>query len=464
MALTQFENDLEILRDMYPELEMKSVKVEEEGEFPQRINGKLLFKISLLADVNIEFGEQHMLLSNLSNECVEFTIYSCHYPDIRRCVVMDIKSLWISTDEKKMLIDKALRLVEETVDMSIEFADSFTSILILIFGFLIDDTAILLFPNGIRKCLTQDQYDLFKQIGEEATLQKVSRSNYHCCICMEMEKGVRMIKLPCGSANVEHYLCRGCAKSYFTAMIQENRISSVRCPQCEYKELKLEDFKSYKKMLKALFTPLIPVSFLKEVIDTELCERYEKMFYNQAATRLSKYCPYACVTCRRCDSWCTKEDLDDAMIQCQKCHFVFCFDCLHAWHGYNNKCGKKVSLSTDIIEEYLDDTVTSYERKRKLEAKYGRRVLELEVNDYLAEKMLDLAIKKEGSNLQRCPKCKLVVERSEGCNKMKCEVCGMLFCFICGVLLYPEDPYEHFREAYSGCYGRLFEGMPGTET
>lgn len=33
MALTQFENDLEILRDMYPELEMKSVKVEEEGEF-----------------------------------------------------------------------------------------------------------------------------------------------------------------------------------------------------------------------------------------------------------------------------------------------------------------------------------------------------------------------------------------------------------------------------------------------
>lgn len=62
-----------------------------------------------------------MLLSNLSNECVEFTIYSCHYPDIRRCVVMDIKSLWISTDEKKMLIDKALRLVEETVDMSIEF-------------------------------------------------------------------------------------------------------------------------------------------------------------------------------------------------------------------------------------------------------------------------------------------------------------------------------------------------------
>ena len=116
MALTQFENDLGILRDMYPELEMESVKAENEDEFPQNINGKLPFKISLLADVNIEFGKQHLLLSNLSNECVEFTIYGCHYPDIRRCVVMDIKSLWISVDEKRMLIDKALKLVEEIVD------------------------------------------------------------------------------------------------------------------------------------------------------------------------------------------------------------------------------------------------------------------------------------------------------------------------------------------------------------
>ena len=152
------------------------------------------------------------------------------------------------------------------------------------------------------------------------------------------------------------------------------------------------------------------------------------------------------------------------MVQCQKCHFVFCFDCLHAWHGYNNKCGKKVTISRCIIEEYINDTDTSIERKRELEVKYGRRVLELEANDYIADEMLNLAIEEEGSNLQRCPKCRVVVERSEGCNKMKCGVCGTLFCFICGDLLYPDDPYEHFRERFSGCYGRLFEGMPGAET
>ena len=86
MTLTQFNNDLGILRDMYPELEMKPVEVDETGEFPQNISGKSFFKISLLADVSVEFGEQRLLLANLSHECVEFTMHCRHYPDIRRCV------------------------------------------------------------------------------------------------------------------------------------------------------------------------------------------------------------------------------------------------------------------------------------------------------------------------------------------------------------------------------------------
>lgn len=463
MAVNQFQEDLGLLKDMYPELDMKLERENNSTEFPRLISGELPFKISLLNDVSIKFGEQDLLLSNLSNECLEFMIYYRQYPDIRRCVIMDVKSLWMSMDEKEMLIDRVLELVEETVDTKAEFEDSFTSILILIFGFFIDDTAELLFPGNVKKCMTQKQYEIFKEISEKAIIEKVSRSNYHCCICMEMEKGVRMIKLPCQNKDADHFLCRKCAKSYFTAMIEEGRISNVRCPECEYTELKLDSFKSYAKMIKVLFTPSIPASFLKELIDTELCERYERLFHNQAATKLSKHCPYACVTCRRCDQWCIKEDLDDAMVQCQKCHFVFCFDCLHAWHGYNNKCGKKVTISRCIIEEYINDTDTSIKRKRELEVKYGRRVLELEVNDYLADEMLNLAIQEEGSNLQRCPKCRVVVERSEGCNKMKCGVCGTLFCFICGDLLYPDDPYEHFRETFSDCYGRLFEGMPGAE-
>lgn len=77
--------------------------------------------------------------------------------------------------------------------------------------------------------------------------------------------------------------------------------------------------------------------------------------------------------------------------------------------------------------------------------------------------MLNLAIAAEGSNLQRCPNCRVVVQRSEGCNKLKCVVCGYLFCFIYGTLLFADDPSEHIRKRRSQCYGRLFEGMEGFE-
>ena len=37
----------------------------------------------------------------------------------------------------------------------------------------------------------------------------------------------------------------------------------------------------------------------------------------------------------------------------------------------------------------------------------------------------------KGSKYKQCPSCKVWVERSEGCNHMKCR-CGMEFCYSCG--------------------------------
>ena len=118
-------------------------------------------------------------------------------------------------------------------------------------------------------------------------------------------------------------------------------------------------------------------------------------------------------------------------------------------------------MPRNVIEEYVELMDTVSERKRALEAKYGKKIIEHEAKDFLAERMLDLAVEEEGSDLQRCPKCRTVVQRSEGCNKMKCAICDTMFCYLCAVDLYPEDPYAHFKNPKSGCYARLFEGMPG---
>ena len=51
------------------------------------------------------------------------------------------------------------------------------------------------------------------------------------------------------------------------------------------------------------------------------------------------------------------------------------------------------------------------------------------------------------NNLQarRCPHCHQGIERSEGCNRMKCK-CGQAFCYVCGDKVSGTN-YQHFGGA-----------------
>lgn len=452
------KDDLSILLDMYPELHLDTELNDIDGNVSTPINGYLPFKIVLSSDLKIEFNNQTLILTQMVNDVVFFSIIPSKYPSLRDSIEFAIQSKWMS-QESLLLIEDAIHTeFDELTDSKSSLYDPLTPILMLFFGFLMEDSAALLFKNNLITCTSEVEYQKFVDLHNDVEHEKLGKSNFNCVICMETKKGVSMIRLPCN-----HFLCIDCTKSYFQKMIAEGNIKQVRCPECEYKELDLSSYQDYSKLKKDLFAPSIPFEFFNGILSDELCQRYRNLFNSHAAIRLSKHCIYACVTCPRCEAWCIKDDLNDLMIQCQKCEFAFCFNCHHSWHGYNNKCGKKLRMPSGVIEEYMDSE-TNAEQKRALEAKYGKKILEREVGEYLADKMLDMAIAKEGSDLQRCPQCLLVIQRSEGCNKMKCSVCNTLFCYICGDLLYPSDPYEHYREAYSPCYGRLFEGMPGAES
>lgn len=453
--------DLTILQDMYPELQLDIDLEDVHEERSTTVNGTLPFKISLSKDLEVKYENQCLKLAELSNDLLLFSVNSLTYPDLRNCISLKIQSKWMLDQDKAKVINGIHAEFDDLTCPSSELYDPFTPALMLLFGYLTDDIADILFSNSERFCQSQSEFDNYADINVSIAQEKMSRTNYNCTICLETKKGHKMIKLLCN-----HFLCINCTRSYFTSLIEEGAISKVRCPECKYTELDLNNFQSYPEMKKALFKPAITFSFFSGILSDETCERYEQLFHAQAAIKLSKHCISACVTCRRCDVWCVKEDLNDPMVQCKRCDFTFCFDCLHSWHGYNNKCGKKVTIPKDVIEEYIDVMENSSldERRRALEVKYGKKILEVEVSDYLADQMLDLAIEEEGSNLQRCPQCRLVVQRSEGCNKMKCAICGTLFCYICGSLLHADDPYEHYREPYSDCYGLLFEGMPGADS
>lgn len=70
----------------------------------------------------------------------------------------------------------------------------------------------------------------------------------------------------------------------------------------------------------------------------------------------------------------------------------------------------------------------------------------------------------ENKQMQKCPKCKVAYEKSEGCNTMSCPTCHIKFCWRCGIKL-PEDEvkaHEHFAmNSGSKCSGMLFTNPDG---
>jgi len=57
---------------------------------------------------------------------------------------------------------------------------------------------------------------------------------------------------------------------------------------------------------------------------------------------------------------------------------------------------------------------------------------------------------------QNCPKCHVLITRSEGCNHMTCRKCGTHFCYRCCATLNPASPYDHFKSG--AC--QTFDNIP----
>ncbi|XP_045429233.1 E3 ubiquitin-protein ligase RNF217 isoform X4 [Pipistrellus kuhlii] len=83
-----------------------------------------------------------------------------------------------------------------------------------------------------------------------------------------------------------------------------------------------------------------------------------------------------------------------SQIQCPACQFVWCFKCHSPWHeGVNCKEYKK---GDKLLRHWAS------------EIEHGQR------------------------NAQKCPKCKIHIQRTEGCDHMTCSQCNTNFCYRCG--------------------------------
>ena len=136
--------------------------------------------------------------------------------------------------------------------------------------------------------------------------------------------------------------------------------------------------------------------------DKELFDKYEKLKKRRQImlNHNIQLCPIA-----DCDSYAKKID-KNIFVKCIDNNHEFCFNCLKGWH-IGKECDTKIENKS--LDEYI------------------------KVND-----------------IRRCPKCKIAVQKNEGCNHIICSNCKCEFCWLC----LSECNYDHFKSGR--CVGLLY--------
>lgn len=207
------------------------------------------------------------------------------------------------------------------------------------------------------------------------------------------------IPLPCCALTV----CEDCLKLYVSSQVRMAK-SYVSCPS--------PDCAGY-----------LEEGLLLSVLTNEEVARYRYFLELSQLDSSTKPCPQ----CSHFTSLKTSppnRSEHKYKIQCDSCQFVWCFKCHAPWHD-GLKCreyrkgDKLLRTWASVIE-------------------HGQR------------------------NAQKCPQCKIHIQRTEGCDHMTCAQCNTNFCYRCG------ERYRHLRFfgdhtsnlSVFGCKYRYLPGKP----
>ena len=196
-----------------------------------------------------------------------------------------------------------------------------------------------------------------------------------CEICLEEfnEYDSLNYELKCGCI-----LHDKCFDDYIKNSVENNNIP-ILCPNCK--------------------TEIHPNLIYDSLINSDnkgLVQKYEK--FSMDNYLLNHKDSYSCCPTPGCEYMFFFEQGENHFT-CPLCHKDYCLFCKNEWH-------KGMSC-----QEYMDSKDVN-----KLDEKFNKFV--------------------RGQNYKICPKCGIWVEKTEGCNHMRCR-CGADFCYKCGKLIPP---------------------------
>ncbi|KAG9457602.1 hypothetical protein H6P81_002110 [Aristolochia fimbriata] len=208
-----------------------------------------------------------------------------------------------------------------------------------------------------------------EESGSSSAASSSNTSTAFCNICMEMKPWGEMFD----QDKCSHVFCFDCVSKHIAAKVQENT-SSVPCPEINC-NVALEP------------------QFCQAFLPLEVFQRWADALCESLILASQKfYCPF-----RDCQALM----VDDAgevirASECATCRRLFCAQCKVPWHP-------------DLLCEEFQ---------------------KLDVNERENEDRMLVELAKE-KKWQRCPRCKFIVEKSDGCLHITCR-CKYEFCYRCG--------------------------------
>lgn len=319
----------------------------------------------------------------------------------------------------------------------------------------------------------------YEQIIEHDQAEKQRRfdeSVFTCGICQDEFRGDKCVQFDaCG-----HIFCNGCLHDFFVSLISCGDVGKVHCPdfECGKQFLKnrdsalqldnLEsegfDFWAFKTQL---MTPPMPLGTLQKILaDASLFSKYLTLFTDHQNAVIAKLFPSRLVSCPRakCPAMIFRDNLSSRLVICRTCDYAFCNICRLSYHSDAINCSRKLAneqyhgIPANALEVWMLADKSSRERDI-VRFRYGTEFLNRAANEYKMDKLFKEMLADSSQGFSKCPTCDLIVQKLEGCNKMKCWSCASFFCHLCGSLLDYSQPYEHFTSHDSPCYGRLLDGI-----
>ncbi|KAI8139093.1 hypothetical protein BJV82DRAFT_660146 [Fennellomyces sp. T-0311] len=205
------------------------------------------------------------------------------------------------------------------------------------------------------------------------------------------------------SAGCNHYICRHCLKTYLERYLNvpQDSYDRIRCPQ-------------YKcKRAYAAATIVEKVMPNRTAIDRWWLRVYEKTVMDSIG-----YCPYQnCKAIFELPHEVPEKENLPRFAQCVECHRGLCMNCQNVWHS-GTSCREGQSSGTPTWQFSQKYHTEREKRKKTLARKNSLEARQLAMS----------------KNWTRCPKCKQMIEKSNGCNHVTCR-CGADFCHRCGSYL-----------------------------